>query len=84
MNCDNLYYVSREKGDVVVSIMYNRSNGKYHYVNLSNNYICSCAFNTYDDALNDMNKKVYRGEIKGYRTLLPTEIGRILQLENCK
>ena len=62
----NLYCVVRNKGNVIVSIMFNRSNNKYHFVNLTHGHICSCEFNTVDDAIEDMRTKKLSGEIISY------------------
>ena len=60
---DNLYLVIRDKGNVVVSIMFNRFNGSYHFVNLTKGHICSCEFETVWDAIEDMQSKKDNGEI---------------------
>ena len=59
----NIYLVIREKGNVVVSIMFNRFNGNYHFVNLTKGHICSCEFETIEDAIKDMKHKKDIGEI---------------------
>ena len=59
----NIYKVIREKGNVIVEIMFNRSTGCYQFVNLTKGHICSCQFNTVDEAINDMQKKKDNGEI---------------------
>lgn len=59
----NMYKVIREKGNVIVEIMFNRSTGYYQFVNLTKGHICSCQFNTVDEAINDMQKKKDNGEI---------------------
>ena len=60
---DNLYLIVRNKGNVVVSIMFNRFNGSYHFVNLTKGHICSCEFETVFDAVNDMQNKKDNREI---------------------
>ena len=59
----NVYLVIRNKGNVVVSIMFNRFNGSYHFVNLTKRHICSCEFETVWDAIDDMQSKKDNGEI---------------------
>lgn len=59
----NLYLVIRNKGNVIVSIMYNKFNGSYRFVNLTKGHICSCEFETVLDAINDMQNKKDNGEI---------------------
>ena len=59
----NIYLVIRDKGNVVVSIMWNRMDQSYHFVNLTKGHICSCDFNTVQDAIADMQEKKDNGEI---------------------
>ena len=60
---ENIYLVIREKGNVIVSIMYSRYNAKYHFVNLTKGHICSCDLNNVYDAVADMQNKKDNGEI---------------------
>lgn len=60
---ENVYHVIREKGNVIVSIMYSRFDGCYHFVNLTKGHICECAFETVFHAIGDMEEKKDRGEI---------------------
>lgn len=60
---ENVYFVIREKGNVIISIMYCRFNGAYHFVNLTSGHICECAFETVFDAVDDMQSKKDSGEI---------------------
>lgn len=60
---ENLYLVIRKKGNVVVSIMFNRYNGSYHFVNLTQGHICSCEFETVSDAIADMQTKKDNADI---------------------
>ena len=60
---ENIYLVIRDRGNVIVSIMFNRFNGSYHFVNLTKGHICSCEFETIYDAIDDMQSKKNNGEI---------------------
>lgn len=51
---ENLYLVMRHNNNAVVSVMFNRANGKYHFVNLTKGHICSCAFDSPADAIADV------------------------------
>lgn len=65
-----IYCVKKKnKKDAIVSIMYDRADGKYHFVNLSRNHICSCAFNTVDEAIADMESQKENGIIKEWKPL---------------
>lgn len=59
----DVYLVIRDKGNVVVSIMWNRVDQCYHFVNLTKGHICTCAFKTIYDAIGDMQYKKDIGEI---------------------
>lgn len=53
---NNIYLVMREKDNVVVSIMLNKSDHTYSFVNLTKGHICTCKFATFEDAIKDMEK----------------------------
>ena len=60
------WLVNRFKDEVVVTIMKNKANDTYSFVNLTKEHICPCEFKSIDDALNDMDEKVKHGEINYY------------------
>lgn len=63
---NNIYLVQRKSGNVIVSIMRNKSDNTYSFVNLTKNHICPCRFDSVEDALTDMYKKILNGEIISY------------------
>lgn len=63
---DNVYIVTRQKNNVLVSIMRNKLDGTYSFVNLTKGHICTCKFNTIEDAVKDMQTKKENGEIIDY------------------
>lgn len=63
---NSIYFVKRKSGNVMVSIMRNRSDNTYSFVNLTKNHICPCRFNSVEDAVKDMNNKILNGEIISY------------------
>lgn len=63
---NNIYLVQRKSGNVMVSIMRNKSDNTYSFVNLTKNHICPCRFNSIEDAVKDMDEKISNGEIVGY------------------
>lgn len=65
----NLYSVTRPKDTVIVAIMLNEQDNKYHYVNLSHNHICSCAFDSIQNAIADMDNKITTGDVLYYHKL---------------
>lgn len=63
---NNIYLVQRKSGNVMVSIMRNKSDNTYSFVNLTKGHICSCRFDSVEDAVKDMDEKILNGEIIGY------------------
>lgn len=63
---DNVYIVTRQKNNVLVSIMRNKLDGTYSFVNLTKGHICTCKFNTIEDAVKDMQIKKENGEVISY------------------
>lgn len=66
---NNLYLVKRTKGDVIVSIMINKSDNKFHFVNLTKEHICECGFNSIEDALADLEDYKKDGRVLDYYKL---------------
>ena len=63
---NSIYFVKRKSGNVMVSIMRNRSDNTYSFVNLTKGHICSCRFDSVENAVKDMDKKILDGEIIAY------------------
>lgn len=63
---NNVYLVQRKNGNVIVSIMRNKFDNTYSFVNLTKGHICSCRFDSAEDAVKDMDEKILNGEITGY------------------
>lgn len=67
----NKYYlVKRNKGNVLVTILKNKSDNTYSFVNLTKGHICTCRFKTEEEAIQDLQSKVEAGEIIGYEVIL--------------
>lgn len=60
------WLVNRPKDEVVVTIMKNKANDTYSFINLTKEHICPCKFESIDDALKDMDERVENGEINYY------------------
>lgn len=67
---NNTYLVMREKDSVIVSIMLNKLDHTYSFVNLTKGHICTCRFASIEDAIKDMAEKKDSGEIVDYIKLL--------------
>ncbi len=63
---NNTYLVTREKDSVIVSIMLNKLDHTYSFVNLTKGHICPCRFTAIEDAIKDMEEKKCNGEIVDY------------------
>lgn len=60
------YLVERPNGNVIVTILSNKSDHTYSYVNLTKGHICPCRFASEEEALHDMVQKIKSGEILRY------------------
>lgn len=63
---NNIYLVTRQKDNVLVSIMRNKLDGTYSFVNLTKGHICTCKFHTVEEAVKDMQTKKENGEVVDY------------------
>lgn len=60
------WLVKRQHNNVIVTIMKNKSDETYSFINLTKEHICSCKFNSINDALKDMNRLKDCGKIINY------------------
>ena len=63
---NNIYFVQRKSGNAIVSIMRNKSDNTYSFVNLTKGHICPCRFDSVENAVKDMDEKILNGEISEY------------------
>lgn len=63
------WLVERPRDEVIVTIMKNKIDNTYSFVNLTKEHICSCKFESIDAALSDMDEKIESGEIIRYSEL---------------
>jgi hypothetical protein len=63
------YVVVRPHGDVQVSIMPNKGDGKYQFVNLTKGHICECKFDSVEDAIADLDNRKLKGKVIAYYEL---------------
>lgn len=57
------WFVERPKGNCIVSIMRNKLDNTYSFVNLTAGHICTCRFDSVEDALKDMDERKTHGEV---------------------
>lgn len=60
------WLIKRQHDNVIVTIMKNKSDETYSFINLTKEHICSCKFNSINDALKDMNRLKDCGKIINY------------------
>lgn len=61
-----IWVVKQQHDKVIVTIMKNKSDGTYSFINLTKEHICPCKFNSIDDALKDMDRLKDCGKIINY------------------
>lgn len=63
------WLVERPNGNVIVTIMKNKVDNTYSFVNLTKGHICKCKFATLDEAVKDMEHYKEIGKITNYHSL---------------
>lgn len=61
-----IWLVKRQCDKVIVTIMKNKCDETYSFINLTKEHICPCKFKSIDDALKDMDRLKDCGEIINY------------------
>ena len=61
-----IYKVIRPKDTVLVTILKNKNDNTYSYVNLTKEHICPCRFQSIRDAVADMDRLKEEGKIIRY------------------
>ena len=60
------WLIRREEDDVVVTILKNKADNTYSFVNLTKEHICPCRFKCIEDAISDMERQKENGKIIRY------------------
>lgn len=61
------YLVQKSNKDLCeVYILPHKETGKYSFVNITKGHICPCVFDTYEEALQDLENRKQDNLIKGY------------------
>ncbi len=63
------WLVKRPNDEVIVTIMKNKCDASYSFINLTKEHICPCRFNSVNDALRDMDRLKDSGKIIDYLKL---------------
>ena len=64
-----IWLVKRQHDKVIVTIMKNKSDGTYSFINLTKEHICPCRFSSVEEALLDMDKKIKEGTVLKYEKI---------------
>ena len=59
--------VERPNDSVMVSIFRYKASGRYAFINLTKNHICTCAFNSIIEAFNDLEEQKKLGNVLNYK-----------------
>lgn len=65
------YLVKRPSDSIIVTIMKNKIDNTYSFINLTKEHICPCRFNSIEEAINGMNEKIKQGEVISYNKITP-------------
>lgn len=60
------WLIRREEDDVVVTILKNKTDNTFSFVNLTKEHICPCRFKSVKDAIADMERQKEEGKIIRY------------------
>lgn len=63
----NIIAVDRSDGTIIVLLFKHKTSGKWSFINLTKEHICDCEFDSYEDAIDDLNKYKESGKIKSWR-----------------
>ena len=63
------WLVKRKNDEVVVTIFRNKSDNTYSFINLSKEHICPCRFSSIEEAIQDMEIQVKKGNIINYKEI---------------
>ena len=63
------WLVKRKKDTIIVTILKNKNDNTYSFINLSKEHICPCKFATIEDALNDMQLQIQNGKIEYFQEI---------------
>ena len=64
---EQLYFVVKSTGNVIVTIMLSKQDGKFHFVNLTKGHICECGFDSIEDAIRDMQRLKENGVLNYFK-----------------
>lgn len=60
------WFVTRQEDSCIVTILKNKEDGTYSFVNLTKEHICPCRFHSLEEALKDMDDRIADGTVRRY------------------
>lgn len=60
------FLVHKRNGDVDVLLLPHKGTNKYSFVNLTKGHICSCVFDSIEEAIQDMESRKNSGLLDSY------------------
>ena len=63
------FLVSKPNETIEVLLLPYKNTNKYSFVNITKGHICSCVFNSIDEAIEDMEERNKKGLIDRYRRI---------------
>jgi len=63
------FLVHKSSGDTEVLLLPFKGTNQYSFVNLTRGHICPCVFDSFEDALRDMENRKSRGLLDGYEVV---------------
>ena len=63
------FLVSKPNETIEVLLLHYKNTNKYSFVNITKGHICSCVFNSIDEAIEDMEERKKKGLIDRYRRI---------------
>ena len=62
-----IYKVIRPKDVIYVSVLRNKNDGTYSFINLTKGHICPCRFQSEEEALRDLEEQKQKGKVVSYK-----------------
>lgn len=61
-----IYFVQRANDSVIVTVMRNKNDNTFSFVNLSKEHVCPCRFSTEEEAWEDLERERQAGKVLNY------------------
>lgn len=71
--------VEKENETIQVTVLKHKESDQFSFVNLTKGHICPCKFDSYGDAMKELNQRLECGKIKSWSTTEKYRDGRAVQ-----